>query len=279
MAATPTSDLGWLTYELRQTISPCPFRYEWSNARQGLKLLLSGDWARRRTHTTRTIHGADGRAIRKQSRPLSTTERQLALAAGQRLVRTWLDGGDTRQRRRPAVQPCDALLERQRRVLVEHIRSRSCGFGRKRKLLRHAQGLFEWLDVGRFALDSPNAIAWAGDGVRRDTANYADRLFVAQWALELNGLPWILPKHRRAQTPKVKRAFTEAASDADVEVMFALIQNPSAEAFCRVVAATGCRPSEVVFFDWAGWERQGRPMGLQGYSPKVKKEFVAAVHP
>ena len=67
-----SSDLGWLTLELRQAISPCPFRYEWSNARQGFKLLISGDWGRRRTHTTRTIHGADGRAIRKQPRPLNT---------------------------------------------------------------------------------------------------------------------------------------------------------------------------------------------------------------
>jgi hypothetical protein len=44
MASTPTTGLDWLTQELRQSISPCPFRFEWSNARQGLKLLLSGDW-------------------------------------------------------------------------------------------------------------------------------------------------------------------------------------------------------------------------------------------
>ncbi|WP_094555139.1 site-specific integrase [Synechococcus sp. 1G10] len=279
MVSTPSSELGWLTHELRQAIFPCPFRYEWSNTRQGLKLLLSGDWGRRSTHTTRTIQGIDGQPIRKGLGPLTTTERQLALAAGQRLVRSWLDGGDTRQRRRPASQPCDAVLDRQRRVLLDHIRARGCGFGRKRKLLRHGQGLFTWLDLRSLALDSPNAIAWAGDGVARATANYSDRLFVAQWAIELNGLTWVLPKHRRAQTPKVKRAFTEAATDADVETMFLLIQDPVAQAFCRVVAATGCRPSEVAFFDWESWERQGRPMGLQGFSPKVRKEFVAAIHP
>ncbi len=279
MVSTPSTEVGWLTHELRQSVSPCQFRYEWSNARQGLKLLLSGDWGRRRTHTTRTIPGAEGLPIRKGARPLSTTERQLALAAGLRLVRSWLDGGDTRQRRRPAGQPCDALLDRQRRILFDHIRARSCGFARKRKLLRHGQGLFAWLDLRGLALDSPNAIAWTGDGVRRDTANYADRLFVAQWAIELNGQAWVLPKRRRAQAPKVKRAFTEAATDADIEAIFSLISDPVAEAFCRAVAATGCRPSEVAYLDWKGWDRDGRPMGLQGFSPKVKKEFVAVAHP
>ncbi|MCP9837381.1 hypothetical protein KBZ08_09315 [Cyanobium sp. Candia 9D4] len=279
MASTPSSELGWLTHELRQSISPCVFRYEWSNARQGLKLLLSGDWSRRRTHTTRTIHGVDGVPIRKGPGPLSTTERQLALAAGLRLVRTWLDGGDTRQRRRPTCQPCHALLDRQHRVLFDHVRARSCGFARKRKLLRHGQALFEWLDLRGLTLDSPNVLAWAVDGVRRDTANYSDRLFVGQWAIELNGQAWVVPKHRRALTPKVKRAFTEAATDSDVEAIFTLISDPVAQAFCRVVAATGCRPSEVPFFDWEAWDREQRPMRLQGFSPKVKKEFVAAVHP
>jgi integrase len=164
-------------------------------------------------------------------------------------------------------------------VLLDHVRARSCGFRRKRKLLRHGQGLFTWLDLRGLPLDSPNAITWAGDGIRRDTANYADRLFVAQWAIELNGLAWVLPKHRRAQTPKVKRAFTETATDADIEAMFELIQDPVAQAFCRVVAATGCRPSEVAYLDWERWNREGRPMGLQGFSPKVRKEFVAVVHP
>ena len=146
-------------------------------------------------------------------------------------------------------------------MLIDHIRARSCGFGRKRKLLRHGQGLFEWLDLRRLPLDSPNAVAWAGDGVRRDTANYADRLFVGQWAIELNGLAWVLPKHRRAQKPKVQREFTETATDSDVEEMFLLVRDPVAQAFLRVVASTGCRPSEVVFFDWEGWGEGWPPDG------------------
>ena len=43
MASTPSSELGLLTPELRQTITACHFRYEWSNIRQGFKLLLAGD--------------------------------------------------------------------------------------------------------------------------------------------------------------------------------------------------------------------------------------------
>lgn len=240
---------------------------------------MSGDWGRRKTHTTRTIHGVDGRPIRQGAGPLSTTERQLALAAGQRLVRTWLDGGDTRQRLRPTGRPCSAILDQQRRVLLDFIRARPCGFARKRKLLRHAQGLFTWLDERDFALDSSNAIAWAGDGVRRDTANYADRVFTAQWAVDLNGLVWLIPKHRRPQAPKVRRAFVEAATDADIEAIFAAIRDPRAHAFCKVVAATGCRPSEVAYFDWVRWHQEGRPRSLSGYSPKVRKVFLAVVHP
>ena len=91
---------------------------------------------------------------------------------------------------------------------------------RKQKLLRHTQGLFAWLDKRGLPVDSPNVIAWAGDRVNRATANYADRLFVAQWAVELNGQAWVLPKHRQAQKPKVRRPFTEAASDADLEALF-----------------------------------------------------------
>ena len=277
--ALPTSELACLTDELRQALTPCPFRFEWSNQRQGRKLLLSGDWNRSGTHTTRTISGPEGTAIRKGSRPLSTAERQAALTAGQGLIRRWQSGADTRQRRRPCSSPCNLQLDQQRRTLVDHIRSRSCGHGRKQKLLRHCQSLFLWLDERNLPLDSPNAICWAADGISRDTANYSDRLFVAQWAIDLNGLVWVLPKHRRAQKPKVKRAFTEASSDADVEGLFALISDPAAEAFCRVVAATGCRPSEVLLFDWQRWQAEGRPMQVHGWSPKLKKAFVAAVHP
>ena len=277
--APPTSELACLTDELRQAIAPCPFRFEWSNQRQGRKLLLSGDWNRSGSHTTRTIGGPNGAPIRKAARPMTTAQRQSALTAGQGLIKRWQSGADTRQRRRPCASPCDLRLDQQRRALVDHVRSRSCGHGRKKKLLRHGQNLFYWLDERNLNLDSPNAICWAADGVRRDTANYSDRLFVAQWAIELNGLTWVLPKHRRAQKPKVKRTFTEAASDADVEGLFALISDASAETFCRVVAATGCRPSEVLLFDWRRWEEEGRPMQLHGWSPKLHKAFVAAVHP
>ena len=277
--ALPTSELACLTDELRQTLAPCPFRFEWSNQRQGHKLLLSGDWNRSATHTTRTISGPDGQPIRRTSRPLTTAQRQAALTAGQGLIMRWQSGADTRQRRRPCSNPCNLKLDQQRRTLLDNVRSRSCGHGRKQKLLRHSQSLFLWLDERNLNLDSPNAIGWASDGVNRNTANYSDRLFVARWAIELNGLVWVLPKHRRAQKPKVKRAFAEAASDADVEALFGLIKNPSAEAFCRVVAATGCRPSEVLLFDWQRWQAEGRPMQLHGWSTKIKKGFVAAIHP
>ena len=277
--ALPTSELACLTDELRQGLDLCPFRFEWANQRQGHKLLLSGDWNRRGARTTRTINGPDGLPIRKSLRPLTTAQRQVALSVGQGVVKRWQNGADTCQRRRPCSSPFNLQLDQQRRTLVDHVRSRSCGHGRKRKLLRHSQALFLWLDERNLNLDSPNAICWASDGVKRDTANYSDRLFVAQWAIELNGLVWILPKHRRAQKPKVKRAFTEAANDADVEALFGLIRDPSAQAFCRVVAATGCRPSEVVLFDWQRWDADGRPMELHGWSPKCNKLFRQYTQP
>jgi integrase len=279
VSATPSTELGWLTHELRQLVTPCPFRFEWSNKRQGTKLLLGGDWARKATHTTRTIIGTDGAAIRKGISPLSTAERQSALAAGTRLVRAWQEGADTRQRPQSSGQPLNARLAHQRRIAVDFVRQRSCGFGRKRKLLRLSDNLFKWLDERGLTVDSPNSLAWAGDGVRRDTANYADRLFVAQWAAELNGFPWVLPKHRRVQTPKVNRPFVEVTSDTEIERMFPVIRDSHAHAFLRVVAATGCRPSEVAFFDWSRWEEEGRTMSLHGFSPKGKKKFVAVIHP
>jgi hypothetical protein len=60
-------------------------------------------------------------------------------------------------------------------------------------------------------------MAWAGDDVRRDMASYSDRRFVCQWAIELNGQDSFVPKHRCAQSPMVKRVFTEAATDTDGE--------------------------------------------------------------
>ena len=279
MPTPALTELGWLTGELRGMVTPCPFRFEWANARQGMKLLLGGDWSRRRTHTTRTIYGTDGSPIRKGHHPLSTADRQAALSAGQRLVKNWQDGADTRQRIRPGGQPASTTLSHQQRIAVHQVRERKCGDARKRKLLRLTRKLFEWLDERRLTLDSPNAISWASDSVRRDTANYVDRLFVAQWAVELNGMPWVLPRHRRAQAPKVSRPFAENATDQDIEHVFSAITDPTAEAFCRVIAATGCRPSEVAFLDWEQWEREGRPMAVHGFSPKVNKDFVAIIHP
>ena len=92
--ALPTSELACLTEELRQALTPCPFRFEWSNQRQGRKLLLSGDWNRSGTHTTRTISGPEGTAIRKGSRPMTTAQRQAALTSGQALIRRWQSGAD-----------------------------------------------------------------------------------------------------------------------------------------------------------------------------------------
>ncbi len=285
MSASPAcarshlTELAWLSNELRENLDYCPFRFEWSNHRQGHKLLIGGDWNRRLRHTTRTIQGVDGKPIRKAGRPLSTLERQLAIAEGIRLVKSWHQGCDTRQRRRPSGEPYNILLAHQRRVASELIRQRSCGTGRKRKLLRHTLNLYSWLDQRGLPLDCSNAIAWAADGVSCSTANYADRLFCARSAVELNALRWDLPKHRRPKTPKVRREFAENALDSDVEQVFSLIKDPQVEAFCRVIAATGCRPSEVVFFDWFSWLRADRQMPLYGWSPKVDREFIAVCHP
>lgn len=113
--------------------------------------------------TSRTINGpAD--VIPKGAHPLSTTEREQALTAGSRLVRAWLDGADTRQRRTPHRQVSCPALDHQRQLILDHVLGCTCGFGRKQKLLRHTQGLFAWLDKRGLPVDSPNVIAWAGDG-------------------------------------------------------------------------------------------------------------------
>jgi integrase len=102
---------------------------------------------------------------------------------------------------------------------------------------------------------------------------------MARWACEWNSKVWVLPEEKRIKKPKVKRPFVDESTDEEVEQMFSLIKDPAAATFCRVIAATGCRPGEVAHFDWARWELEGRPQHLRGYSPKIEKEFIAICHP
>ena len=216
---------------------------------------------------------------KKQRRALSTSVRQHSLECAVALINAWSDGADTRQRRKASQQPTSSLLARQRRLVVERIRSREGGHGIKQKHHRHARALFTWLDDRNQLLDAPNAILWAGEGVQRNTDTYADRLRMAQWACEWNALPWVLPEAKRAKKPEVSRPFVDHCTDAQIEQAFTLINDPAAAAFLRVVAATGCRPGEVALFDWARWIEGGRGQALQGYSPKVEKEFTAICNP
>jgi integrase len=280
--AKPT-ELADLTAELKERIPFSRFRFEWSSEIQGKHLILCGDWNRCGKRSSRTLYGSNGAAMKRQKRPLSTDSRQEALEAATKLVNTWCQGGDTRQRCKCAVEPAGRLLATQRRVVVDGIRSRSGGHGVKQKHLRHARALFEWLDVRNQPLDAPSSIRWAGEGVQQDTDTYSDRLRLAQWACQWacqwNRLYWFLPKSKRPIKPVVTRPFVDGGTDADLEVAFNLIHDKHAAAFFRVVAATGCRPSEVSLFDWAGWQVKGRPQALSGYSPKVEKEFVAICNP
>jgi integrase len=276
--AAPT-ELADLTAELKERIPEGPFRFEWSSQAQGQHLLLCGDWNRKGRRSSRTLYGRGGAVFRKGKRPLSTDQRQQALDAGTSLAKAWMNGADTRQRRKRCDMPASSLLATQRRVVFEQIRSREGGHGVKQKHHRHARALFTWLDDRNQALDAPSAIVWAGEGVKRDTDSYADRLRVAQWACEWNHKVWVVPENKKPKKPTVSRPFVDNRTDSDLVQAFSLIQDPAAATFFRVVAATGCRPGEVSFFDWERWEREGRPPALHGYSPKVKKDFVAICHP
>lgn len=276
--AHPT-ELAALSYELKEQIPESVFRFEWSSPAQGKNLLLCGDWNRRGQRSSRTIYGRNGSPLKKQKRPLSTSARQEALQEAARLVRCWSEGADTRQRCKRVQEPASNVLAMMRNVVTREIRSRRGGHGSKQKHLRHARSLFLWLDERNQRLDAPGAIQWAGENVKRNTDTYADRLRIAQWACEWNRLPWILPQNKKAQKPTVNRPFVDMATDADLEAAFDLIKDPQAEAYFRVIAATGCRPSEVALFDWDRWESEGRPQGLYGYSPKVEKAFVAICEP
>lgn len=276
--AQPT-ELADLTAELKERIPSCRFRFEWSSEAQGKHLLLCGDWNRCGRRSSRTLHDVEGSPLKKQRRALSTSVRQHSLECAVALINAWSDGADTRQRRKASQQPTSGLLASQRRLVVERIRSREGGHGIKQKHHRHARALFTWLDDRNQLLDAPNAILWAGEGVQRNTDTYADRLRMAQWACEWNAIPWVLPEAKRAKKPEVSRPFVDRCSDAEIERAFTLINDPAAEAFFRVVAATGCRPGEVALFDWPRWIKEGRGQALHGYSPKVEKEFTAICNP
>ena len=273
------TELADLSAELREQIPDSRFRFEWSSPAQGKHLLLCGDWNRRGQRSSRTIYGRDGSPLKKQKRPLSTSARQEALHAATRLVRSWCEGADTRQRCKRAQEPASNVLAMKRKVVISEIRSRPGGHGVKQKHFRHARSLFLWLDDRNQPLDAPGAIHWAGENVKRDTDTYADRLRLAQWACEWNGLAWVLPKNKRAQKPTVSRPFVDRTTDDELEAAFDLIKDPQAAAFFRVIAATGCRPAEVALFDWGRWDREGRPQYVHGYSPKVDKSFVAICEP
>ncbi len=276
--AAPT-ELADLTAELKERIPDSAFRFEWASEAQGQHLLLCGDWKRIGRRTSRTLYGREGAVFRKGKRPLSTDQRLQALEAGIRLANDWRAGADTRQRRRRCDDPTSSVLAMQRRVVIEKIRSRAGGHGVKQKHLRHARALFVWLDERNQLLDAPSAIQWAGEGVKRDSDSYGDRLRVAQWACQWNSKAWMVPEDKRPKKPTVNRPFVDQMLDTDLEQIFSLIKDPAVATFCRVIAATGCRPGEVNFFDWERWEREGRPQALHGYSPKVEKDFVAICHP
>jgi hypothetical protein len=188
-------------------------------------------------------------------------------------------GSSTKQRKKRLLEPASSLLGQQRKKLIQIIRERDGGSGVKTKHLRHARGLFDWLDERSCLLDSVNAISWAGDGIERNTDNYSDRLRIAQWACGVNNIALILPPNRRAKKPDVKRPFVDAMVGRDLSELFPHIQDPEAATFFPVIAATGCRPSEVLCFDWKKWDEEGRPNNIDGYSRKKGETFTAICHP
>ena len=272
-------ELAALTAELKEQVPQCRFTFEWSSPAQGKHLLLCGDWNRQGRRTSRTIQDPKGKPIKKGARQLSTDQRLRALEAAANLVHAYLEGSAAKQRRKRFLEPSSMLLERQRSQLIQKIRAEQRGHGAKTKHFRHSQGLFDWLDARNCVLDATTAISWAEDGVARETDNYADRLRVAKWACEVNNLVWILPKGKRARKPRVERPFVESMVGKDLAQLFNLIQDEEAAAFFRVIAATGCRPSEVLCYDWKSWVEAGRPNTIDGYSRKKKGKFTSLIHP
>ena len=272
-------ELAALTAELTSKMPEYRFNFEWSSPAQGGHLLLCGDWNRQGRRTSRTLQDPSGKPIKRGRRQLSTDERLRALEAATSLVCAYAEGSATKQRKKRVLGPSSSLLVQQRQRLMRMIREREGGTGAKTKHLRHCRALFEWLDERNCLLDSVNAIGWAGDGVKRNTDNYSDRLRVAKWACGVNNLVWILPENKRAQKPGVKRPFVDAMSDHDLSALFPLVKDPEARTFLRVIAATGCRPSEVLLFDWERWQMDGRPNYIDGFSRKKGMSFTAICNP
>lgn len=272
-------ELAGLSAELREKISPCPFSFEWSSPSQGKHLILCGDWNRQGKRTSRTLQNEDGHPIKRSARQLTTEQRLSALGAATRLVTHYLEGSAAKQRKKRLAEPHSSLLRRQRKELFQLIRNREGGSGVKSKHLRHARSLFEWLDEQNCILDAATATKWAGEGVKRNTDNYADRLRVAQWACDINNITWKLADNKRPKKPSVKRPFVDKMVGKDLSELFPLIKDPEAAAFLKAVAATGCRPSEVLCFDWREWDESGRQNRIEGYSRKKKKSFMSLPHP
>ena len=273
-------ELAALTAELRCKIPGCTFGFEWSSPSQKKQLLLCGDWNRCGRRSSRTIKGPDGNAIKKGRYQLDTDQRRFAIENVLRLVSAYDEGAVTTQRRKPDRFLTSISLQDRKRRVMELIRERDGGHRAKTKHLRHLRSLFDWLDDRNLLLDCVNAIRWAGDGVKRDTDTYADRLRIAEWSCTVNGIQWILPPpNKRAKKPQVHRPFVDAWVGRNLAELFPLIQDPAAQASTRVVAATGCRPSEVFCFDWDKWDATGRPNTIDCFSRKIGQPFTALCNP
>jgi integrase len=276
--ALPT-ELAALTHELKEALPGQAFRFEWSSKAQGVHLLLCGDWNRNSRRSSRTIQGPDGLAITKARQQLSTTIRQHVLMEALKLVDVWNQGGQTNSRRRSCQPLITSALKQQKKAVLYHIDAKQSQDRSKQKHLRHVHSLFDWLESRRRILDSPNSQQWAREGCRLDTDNYSDRLRVAKWACELNRLPWVISGLHKPKAPKVARPFVDQATDADIYRAITMVSDPTAATFFRVVAATGCRPSEVALYDWKKWEGKGRPNVIEGFSQKSQAPLTSIIHP
>ncbi len=242
--ALPT-ELASLTHELKQGCPSQGFRFEWSSKAQGVHLLLCRDWNRNGRRTSRTIPGPDGLAITKARQQLATPIRAHVLSEGQKLIQLWNQGGSTNSRHRPCQPLITSALKHQKKSVLCLITARQSQDRSKQKHLRHLHGLFDWLESGRMTLDGPNAQRWAREGCDLNTDNCSDRIRIAKWACGHNGIPWVLSPIHKPKAPSVIRPFVDKATDADIHRAISLVSDPVAATFFRVVAATGCRPSEV----------------------------------